>query len=148
MFTRRHEDYQKFYVLDAIFGGYFGSRLMTKIREREGFTYNIFSSLDPMMYDGYFYVGTDVGNDSVEPTIKAIYREMEKLRTAPVGEEELKMVKNYLMGFLLTTIDGAFSVAELVKMIKLQDLPDTYICLLYTSPSPRDATLSRIPASA
>lgn len=127
LFTRRHEDYQKFYVLDAIFGGYFGSRLMTKIREREGFTYNIFSSLDPMMYDGYFYVGTDVGNDSVEPTIKAIYREMEKLRTAPVGEEELKMVKNYLMGFLLTTIDGAFSVAELVKMIKLQDLPDTYI---------------------
>ena len=52
---------------------------------------------------------------------------MEKLRTAPVGEEELRMVKNYLMGFLLTTIDGAFSVSELVKMIKLQDLPNTYI---------------------
>ena len=27
-------------------------------------------------------------------------------------------------------------------------LPNTYICLLYTSPSPRDATLSRMPSSA
>ena len=26
--------------------------------------------------------------------------------------------------------------------------PDTYFCLLYTSPSPRDATLSRMPSSA
>ena len=127
LFTRRHEDYQKFYVLDAIFGGYFGSRLMTQIREKEGFTYNIFSSLDPMMFDGYFYVGTDVGNEFVEPTMETIYNEMEKLRTELIGEEELRMVQNYLMGFLLTTIDGAFSVAELVKMVKLQNLPDTYI---------------------
>ena len=28
------------------------------------------------------------------------------------------------------------------------DLALTYICLLYTSPSPRDATLSRMPSSA
>ena len=26
--------------------------------------------------------------------------------------------------------------------------PDPYACLLYTSPSPRDATLSRMPSSA
>ena len=27
-------------------------------------------------------------------------------------------------------------------------IPGAYICLLYTSPSPRDATLSRMPSSA
>ena len=127
LFNRSHKDYKQFYVLDAIFGGYFGSRLMTQIREKEGFTYNVYSSLDPLLFDGYFYVGTDVGNGSVEPTIKSIYREMKKLREEPVGKEELRMVQNYLMGFLLTTIDGAFSVAELVKMIKIQGLPETYI---------------------
>ena len=30
--------------------------------------------------------------------------------------------------------------------LKLHDIPNT--CLLYTSPSPRDATLSRMPSSA
>ena len=30
----------------------------------------------------------------------------------------------------------------------LKHLEDTYVCLLYTSPSPRDATLSRMPSSA
>ena len=127
LFNRRHQDYQKFYVLDAILGGYFGSRLMMRIREQLGFTYNVFSSLDPMLFDGYFYIGTDVGNDFVKPTLAAIYQEIEKLKTEPIDAEELRMVKNYLMGFLLTTIDGAFSVAGIVKMIKVQDLPDSYI---------------------
>ena len=37
-----------------------------------------------------------------------------------------------------------------VKMFREihQQYPDAYFCLLYTSPSPRDATLSRMPSSA
>ena len=30
----------------------------------------------------------------------------------------------------------------------IPDVPKNYVCLLYTSPSPRDATLSRMPSSA
>ena len=32
--------------------------------------------------------------------------------------------------------------------IVVQDVVDYFSCLLYTSPSPRDATLSRMPSSA
>ena len=34
------------------------------------------------------------------------------------------------------------------KASELEVTVDYYICLLYTSPSPRDATLSRMPSSA
>ena len=32
--------------------------------------------------------------------------------------------------------------------LEAENLEDVYTCLLYTSPSPRDATLSRMPSSA
>ena len=35
-----------------------------------------------------------------------------------------------------------------VDVITVADIPGHYDCLLYTSPSPRDATLSRMPSSA
>ena len=40
--------------------------------------------------------------------------------------EELKMVQNYLMGFFLTNLDGAFNVAELVKINKTERLPKDF----------------------
>ena len=126
LFNRNHEDYKKFYVLNTVLGGYFGSRLMSTIREEKGYTYNIFSSIDPMLFDGYFYIGTEVGNEFVNQTLDTIYQEFEKLRTTPIKEEELKMVRNYLMGFFLTNLDGAFNVAELLKILKTEDLPDGF----------------------
>ena len=55
--------------------------------------------------------------------------------------------------------DQRISILELSETLKVADasttapviLPDAYVnidCLLYTSPSPRDATLSRMPSSA
>ena len=51
MFNRSHSDYNGLFVLNTILGGYFGSRLMMNIREEKGYTYNIFSGLDSMLYD-------------------------------------------------------------------------------------------------
>ena len=39
-------------------------------------------------------------------------------------------------------------MGEIYKPLYLRDFPILYTCLLYTSPSPRDATLSRMPSSA
>ena len=62
------------------------------------------------------------------------------------------------MGLLLTedevmlrdTAEGFFAEKAPVKALRaLRDERDeTGFCLLYTSPSPRDATLSRMPSSA
>ncbi|MEK7255534.1 MAG: pitrilysin family protein [Bacteroidota bacterium] len=114
-FNRQHDDYEGMYVLNTILGGYFGSRLMANIREKKGYTYNIYSTHDALLHDGYFYVGTEVSNDLVEPTIKEIYLEMEKLQDKPVRKPEMEMVRNYLLGNLLTNLDGAFNIEEVVK---------------------------------
>ncbi len=123
MFNRGHEDYEGMYVLNTILGGYFGSRLMMNIRENKGYTYNIFSSLDTMLFDGYFYTGTEVDNEYLDKTLVEIYGEMERLKTKLVDKVELEMVKNYLMGNLLTMVDGPMNSSEVVKSFLINEIP-------------------------
>jgi len=123
LFDRSHPDFNGMYVLNTILGGYFGSRLMTNIREEKGFTYNIYSSLDTLQYDGYFFVGTEVGNEFAWRALDEIYREMDLLRKKPVGKEELGMVRNYLMGNFLSLADGPFAQAEIVRSCISEGLP-------------------------
>jgi predicted Zn-dependent peptidase len=123
LFNRLHEDYNGMYVLNTILGGYFGSRLMTNVREEKGYTYNIYSSHDAMLYGGYLSIGTEVGLAFTEPTLREIYYEMDRLRNEPVGEDEMEMVRNYLLGNLLTNLDGAFNIAEVVKTFVTEEVP-------------------------
>lgn len=127
LFNRHHPDYAGVYVLNNLLGGYFGSRLMTNIRERHGYTYNIYSLVDPMVYDGGLYIGTEVSNEAVEDTLRQIHIELDRMRTELVSEEELEMVRNYTMGYLLSLLDGVFSMAEVIKTLYLDGLSVSFI---------------------
>jgi zinc protease len=113
--NRHNPDFNGFFILNTLLGGYFGSRLMTNIREQKGYTYGIYSALDLMHYDGYFYISSEVGNSFVKKTLTEIYKEMEKLQKEPVKPEELKMVRNYILGNMLNMIDGPFAVSDVIK---------------------------------
>ena len=126
LFNRRHPDYGKFYVLNTIFGGYFGSRLMANIREDKGYSYNIFSAVDPMKFGGYFYIGAEISNEFVEDTLSEIYKEMDRIKTELVPEKELNMVKNYLSGIFLTMADGPFNVSDIIKTMVQDELPFSF----------------------
>lgn len=127
LFTKRHQDYNAMYVLNTILGGYFGSRLMMNIREKQGLTYNIYSHLDTMLHDGYFYVSTDVSNENVQRVVDEVYAQMRLLQTEAVSPKELKMVKNYLIGNFYNIIDGPLKLTKLAKMIQLSDLNRNYL---------------------
>lgn len=115
LFDRKDPDHPSFYMLNMILGGYFGSRLMSSIREKLGYTYDIFSSMDLMLYDGLFYVSTEVSPQFVQPTIEEVYRQMEKLCMEPVSKEELQMVRNYIMGNFLNFMDGPLNVSSFIR---------------------------------
>lgn len=104
-------------VLDVILGGYFGSRLMANIREDKGYTYNIFSSYDRLMQGAFFYIGTEVSTEVEQLALREIHNEMERLREELIGEEELEMVRNYMLGTILTSLDGPFNISEIVRTL-------------------------------
>lgn len=112
LFNRTHPDFQKMQVLNMALGGYFGSRLMTNIREEKGLTYGIYSAVESYLYDGAFYVETDINNELVGVGLEEIYKEIANLREKPIPESELKTVKSYMLGSFLRSLDGAFSLAD------------------------------------
>ncbi|MEL7120758.1 MAG: insulinase family protein [Bacteroidota bacterium] len=126
LFNRQHEDYPAMYMVNMALGGYFGSRLMSNIREKQGYTYNIYSSLDPMLFDGSFIISTEVGNDFVDNTRKEIHAEIDTLIGEKMPAAELEMLRNYTMGYLLTLLDGTFNQSDWIKMIKSHDIEYEY----------------------
>ena len=109
LFNKKHEDFIDFSVLNTILGGYFGSRLMTSIREDKGYTYGIGSGVAQLKDTGYFFISTEVGEQYKEDTITAIRIEIERLQQELVSAEELELVRNYITGQLLSNADGPFA---------------------------------------
>ncbi len=130
LFNRQHPDFKKMIIVSTILGGYFGSRLMTNIREEKGYTYNIFATIDTFRQEGLFYIGAEVAANFIEETIKEIYQEINTLQNELIKEEELQMVRNYMLGNLLNMLDGPFNVAELIRTMKMDQLKETDFDLL------------------
>ena len=118
LFNKKHEDYFGMQLLNTILGGYFGSRLMSNIREDKGYTYGIGSGVASLLNDGLFYISTEVGVDVTSATLIEIYKEIELLQQNPVKKEELDLVKNYLLGTFLRSVDGPFAMSEKFTSIK------------------------------
>jgi predicted Zn-dependent peptidase len=117
--NRHHPDFTPMVVLNTLMGGYFGSRLMSNIREDKGYTYGIYSSLQPMLHGGSMTIHTEAGREVCEAAIAEVWNELERLKTEPVPEEELRLVKNYLLGGLLGDLDGPFQLLSRWKSLLL-----------------------------
>lgn len=120
LFHRSHPDYAGMFVLTSLLGGYFSSRLVNNLREEKGYTYNVYASVDTLRYDGYFQISTETNKKFRRATVKEIYKEIELLQNELVTDSELQMLKNYLLGNLLTGLDGAFNTHEAIKTLLVE----------------------------
>ena len=124
--NRHHEDFKKVIVLNTVYGGFFGSRLMSNIREEKGYTYGIYSYLQNHLQDSAWMISTEAGKDVCEATIEEIYKEMKLLREDIIDEEELSLVRNYMIGGILGDLDGPFHIMAKWKNIILNNLDEKY----------------------
>ena len=124
--NRHHPDFLKVMVLNNIFGGYFGSRLMSNIREDKGYTYGIHSFLQDHIQQSGWLVSTEAGKDVCEAAISEVYKEMKRLQDEPVGEDEMQLVRNYMMGSILGDLDGPFHIIARWKNYILNELDGDY----------------------
>ncbi len=123
---KSHTDYIEFSILTTVLGGYFGSRLMSNIREDKGYTYGIGAGVYPLLDSAFFYIATEVGTDVTNAALEEIYKEIERLRTELIPDEELNLVKNYLKGSFIGSIENIFSHADKFKSVYLYNLNYDY----------------------
>ncbi len=117
--SRTHPDYNDTQMLNLILGGYFGSRLMDNLREEKGYTYGIGSSISDYSTGSEWGIGTEVKNSVKDEAVNEIFAEMERLTTELVDEEELNVARNYLLGHVLRSLDGAYNQLKYIETLVL-----------------------------
>ena len=117
---RKNADYPKLSLLNTVLGGYFGSRLMTSLREDKGYTYGIYSLIQNYRHATYFAIAAEVNAEYTKAAVDEICRQVDVLRTEKVTEKELQTVKNYVYGSSLRNFDGSFALAE--RFMKSREL--------------------------
>lgn len=124
--NRHHPDFPKIQVLNNIFGGFFGSRLMSNIREDKGYTYGIQSYVQNHIHNSAWMISTEAGRSVCQATIDETYKEMATLRNKLIEGDELDLVRNYMMGSLLGDLDGPFQIIARWKSYMLNNLDEAY----------------------
>ncbi len=112
LFDRRHEDFIGMQVVATVLGGYFGSRLMQNLRARNGYTYGVMAAMVNFDREGYLAIATQVASEHTDDALREIYAEIERLRTEHISDEELRLVKNMMIGEMLRILDGPFGIAD------------------------------------
>lgn len=124
--NKNHEDFIGLQILNTILGGYFGSRLMSNLREDKGYTYGVGSAAASLVDYGFFTTVCEVGTEYTKLAINEIYKEIQRLIDEPVGLNELERVKNYMLGDFLRSFDGPFAQAEAFRSVNDFSLDENY----------------------
>lgn len=111
-----HPDFVGLKVLNTVLGGYFGSRLMTVVREEKGYTYGIESTLTVFNDEAYIDIYTQTALAYVPDLTECIWQEMERLKHETVPDDELLRVRRYLSGEYARMLDGPFALANICQM--------------------------------
>lgn len=116
--SKTHKDYISLVVLNTVLGGYFGSRLMSNIRENKGYTYGINSFIINYLHGGYLCIATEVNAKNTNDTLSEIQTELNNVRDRLIPVEELDLVKNYIYGTYLRSFDGSISQTDRFRAAK------------------------------
>lgn len=123
---RRHPDYFRVVVMNAVLGGLFNSRLNLNLRERHGFTYGAFSSFDWRRNAGPFVMSTAVATSVTGAAVREMLREFEELRTTPPSDAELSLATSYLQRVFPIRFETTEAVAGALGALRVFGLPGDY----------------------
>ncbi|MBB5316830.1 M16 family metallopeptidase [Tunturibacter empetritectus] len=127
---RTTPDYPAVMIMNNVLGGLFASRINMNLREEHGYTYGASSGF--MMYrtGGPFYSGAQVRTDVTAPAAKQLMLELNRIRTEPPTEAELKLAKDSLLHSLPGDFETTKASVGGLRQIFIYSLPTDYFAKL------------------
>jgi zinc protease len=125
--TRKNPDYLTLKLVNNILGTGFSSRLVSRIRDQLGLTYNISSEFDARFGVGPFYISTFTRHEKVGETVREILKVVETFSRSGVRREELDLAKSYLSGNFLRAVETAEKLAFNLLALRFYGISDDYL---------------------
>lgn len=109
-------DYPALSVMNEVLNG-FGGRLFNEVRSRQGLAYSVYGVWNPRYdYPGLFTAGGQTRSDATVPFIKSVLAEIERIRTAPITEAELKFAQDSVLNsFIFNFQDPSQTLSRLLR---------------------------------
>jgi zinc protease len=121
--SRTNPDYYAVTVMNYILGaGGFSSRLMDSIRDNQGLAYHVGSHFEANLMPGPFIVSLQTRNEAANQAITGVVTELNRIREAPVMDQELSEAKAYLIGSFPLRVDTTSKLAEVLSLVELYGL--------------------------
>jgi predicted Zn-dependent peptidase len=109
--------------MNAILGGQFSSRLNMNLREAHAYTYGAYSNFDFRHGPGPFGAGAEIVREKTGPAIAEALREIQRIQTELVSEEELADAKAHLIKQLPARFETVAATASTVGGLAIYGLP-------------------------
>jgi zinc protease len=121
--SRSAPDYAAARIGNAIYGGMFGSRLISNIREDKGYTYSPGARIALNRETGVLVTRADVRNSVTGASFNEITYELNRMATTLPDAEEIEQAKRYLLGSLARQLQGRAAVARQLANLWIDSLP-------------------------
>jgi zinc protease len=115
-------DYFPLAVAAYVLGGGSASRLYTRVRDEGGLAYSVYAYVSPARYGASFVVAAQTRVGEVPKVVDILREEQAKLARGPVGEDEVRLAKDYLIGSFPLRLDTTAKVADFAVAIEQQGL--------------------------
>lgn len=124
-----HKDYFNIMIGHFILGGNFSSRLMSTIREKEGLTYGIQSSVSGVDNgnDGYWNVWGTFSPKDINKAKKLIFKQLEIWSQKGISQKELEQKKNTICGMYKVSFDRTLGVVARILDTLHRNKPLSFI---------------------
>ena len=108
-YPQNHDDRYVSYIMNTVLGGSMSSRLFQNVRERRGLAYAVFSGLSAYRDAGNITIYAGCSNKAVSELVDVCVDELRAMKSAPVGDAELRRAKDHLKGSLMLSLENTAS---------------------------------------
>ncbi|MGE5252735.1 MAG: M16 family metallopeptidase [Planctomycetaceae bacterium] len=123
-----HPGYIPFEVMNYILGGGgFSSRLMQRIRSELGYTYGIFSSLEPRKYPGPFTISTFTPTDITFRCVQEIASVLQSFLDQGATAQEREEAVNFFTGSYPRRFETLSQIAQRIIQVELHGVGIEYL---------------------
>jgi zinc protease len=126
--SRDNPDYYAVSVMNYLLGGGgFSSRLMQTVRDKMGLAYDVHSFFSAYKEEGSFQIGVQTKNESANVALDEIFKQIERMQSEMVSDEELSDAKAYLTGSFSRRLDTSRKIADFFASVEFFGLGADYI---------------------
>lgn len=123
---RTSPDYFAVLMADRVLGGGPSGRLFLNLREDKGYTYGAYSNFGGSKFRGTWASSSEVRTEVTDGAMTEFMKELNKMRTDLVPEEELENAKRAIVGSFALSLEQPNSLLQNIITQKLYNLPGDY----------------------